>query len=92
MNGLEVIEKIYGNLTISNTSLLENIGGLAGLNEVGGYIRIQNNEILKSLNGLNNLRKVKGDFFYISNNQHFKNLGPLSVSYTHLTLPTSDLV
>ncbi|MBK9044970.1 MAG: T9SS type A sorting domain-containing protein [Saprospiraceae bacterium] len=78
VNGLEVIEKIYGNLTISNTSLLENIGGLAGLNEVGGYIRIQNNEILKSLNGLNNLRKVKGDFFYISNNQHFKNLGPLS--------------
>lgn len=78
LDGLEKIVKINGSLTISNTTQLESIRGLSGLKEVVGYIRIQNNPKLRSLQGLENLGKVRGDFFYISNNKHIKNLLPLS--------------
>ncbi len=74
LDSLIHLERISGDLLISNNDSLENLRGLANLQSVGLAMRVQNNPRLESLDGLEQLTAVEGDFFYVGNNDHVRDL------------------
>jgi hypothetical protein len=76
LKGLEGLDSIGGNLTISHNSELIHLQGLEDLASVGGDIDINNNEKLVDLKGLSGLAELDGSLS-IQNNLFLKNLDGL---------------
>ncbi len=91
VNGLSVLDSIYGKLEIKSNPLLENLSGLDNLKMIGqdGWddLMISDNESLISFEGLESLKTIKGDL-NVSSNPNLSNFSGLD-SLT--TIGDSDL-
>lgn len=74
LDSLINVERVSGDLLITNNDSLENLLGLSNLQSVGLAMRVQNNPMLENLAGLDQLTAVEGDFFYIGNNNNIRSL------------------
>jgi hypothetical protein len=77
LTGLENLQSVQGNVTITNNASLTNINGLSGLESVGGYISLQSNGVLSNVNGLAALTTV-GSYFQIYGNSQLLDLDGLA--------------
>ena len=74
IDSLIQLERISGDLLITGNDSLEHLLGLSTLQSVGQAMRIQNKPRLESLDGLEKLTTVEGDFFYVGNNSHLRDI------------------
>jgi hypothetical protein len=76
LNGLNQLESVVGNITISAANGLTSLTGLGGLNSIGGNFAIESNYALSSFSGLGALNSVGGTLM-IGNNQSLQSLSGL---------------
>jgi hypothetical protein len=71
LNGLSVLDSIYGMLIIESNPLLKNLSGLDNLKMIGqngwGYMMISYNDSLYNFEGLERLKTIKGGLYVSSN-------------------------
>ena len=60
LDGLESLETVVGDFTLSGNESLISVEGLSGLTSVGGELYIYNNDLLPSLTGVEQLSSVGG--------------------------------
>ncbi len=71
LNGLSVLDSIYGTLNIESNPLLKNLSGLDNLKMIGqnewGSLMIWLNDSLNNFEGLERLKTIKGGLYVSSN-------------------------
>ena len=65
-SGLESLQTVNGNVTLSTNPLVQNFVGLENLSSIGGNLTIEDNPSLTSLEGLN-ISSVAGDVTIVTN-------------------------
>jgi hypothetical protein len=67
LDGLEALQTIGGDLSVTNMLILGNIDGLQGLQHVGGNCELGFNGSLVQIDGFSNLSSVGGDLYIHDN-------------------------
>ncbi len=93
LNGLNNIEKVWGETTIEWNQSLESLSGLDGVSELVGHVRIATNSSLQNLSGLDNLSEISNGLF-IFNNSSLADLSALanlaSFNGSYLTISSNQ--
>jgi hypothetical protein len=101
MDGLYVLNSIYGDLKIDHVTNLISLSGLDNLDSIGNNIRLSDNSSLISLSGLENLADVGGGIYLYRNHSltslnglnNLTNLhGPLHLHHNYALSSLSALI
>lgn len=61
LDGLQTVERVFGDVRIADNTALANLDGLGSLASIGGGLHIENNPQLASLSGLSGITDIDGD-------------------------------